>query len=90
MKAITLRNIPPNLSRRIERRAKEKGSSMNKTVIQILDDALGTSKKRADKLHHDLDHLAGSWSGDEAREFDEDLASQRKIDPELWRPEPRR
>ena len=84
MKAITLRNIPPDLSRRIERRAKEKGSSMNKTVIQILEDALGTSKKRAGKLHHDLDQLAGSWSDDEAREFDEDLAAQRKIDPELW------
>ena len=84
MKAITLRNIPADLSRRIERRAKEKGSSLNRTVIQILNDALGTSIRRAAKLHHDLDHLAGSWSEDEAREFDEDLAAQRKIDPELW------
>ncbi len=84
MKAITLRNIPPNLSRRIERKAKEKGSSMNRTVIQILEDALGTSKKRAAELHHDLDHLAGSWSEDEAAEFNEDLAAQRRIDPELW------
>ncbi len=84
MKAITLRNIPPNLSRRIERRAKEKGSSLNKTVIQVLEDALGASKKRTVQLHHDLDHLAGSWSEDEAAEFDEDLAAQRRIDPELW------
>ena len=85
MKAITLRNIPPDLSRRIERRAKERGSSLNKTVIQVLEDGLGTSKKRAVQLHHDLDHLAGSWSEDEAREFEEDLAAQRKIEPELWR-----
>ena len=85
MKAITLRNIPPDLSRRIERRAEEKGSSLNRTVIQILEDAFGTSKKRAVQLHHGLDHLAGSWSEDEAREFEEDLAAQRKIDPELWR-----
>ena len=85
MKAITLRNIPPDLSCRIERRAKEKGSSLNKTVIQILEDALGASKKRAIQLHHDLDHLAGSWSEDEARKFEEDLAAQRKIDPEPWR-----
>ena len=85
MKAITLRNVPPNLGRRIERRAKEKGLSMNRTVIQILEDALGTSNKRAAQLHHDLDHLAGSWSEVEAREFDEDLAAQRRIDPDLWR-----
>lgn len=83
MKAITLRNIPADLSRRIERRAK-KGLSLNRTVIQILDEALGTSTKRAAKLHHDLDHLAGSWSENEAREFEADLAAQRKIDPELW------
>ncbi len=85
MKAITLRNLPPDLSRRIERKAKEQGSSMNKTVIRILEAALGTSKNRNATLSHDLDHLAGSWSEAEAAEFDEDLAAQRKIDPELWR-----
>ena len=85
MKAITLRNLPPNLGRRLERKAKEKGSSLNKTVIGILEAALETSRKRNTRLHHDLDHLAGLWSEDEAREFDEDLAAQRKIDPELWR-----
>ena len=84
MKAITLRNIPADLSCRIERRAKEKGLRLNRTVIQILDEALGTSTKRAAKLHHDLDHLAGSWSENEAPEFEADLAAQRKIDPELW------
>ena len=85
MNAITLRNIPPNLSRRVEQRAKEKGLSMNRTVIQILEDSLGTSNKRAAQLHHDLDHLAGSWSKVEAKEFDEDLTAQRRVDPELWR-----
>jgi len=37
------------------------------------------------ELHHDLDHLAGTWSDEEAAEFDAALAEQRKIDPELWR-----
>ena len=35
-------------------------------------------------LHNDLDFLAGSWSRAEADGFDEELARQRKIDPELW------
>jgi hypothetical protein len=34
-------------------------------------------------LHHDLDHLAGTWKEDP--EFDEALRLQRQIDPELWR-----
>ena len=35
------------------------------------------------QLHHDLDHLAGTWSDEEAAEFDAALAEQRKIEPEL-------
>ena len=34
--------------------------------------------------HHDLDHLAGTWSPEEAREFEAALTEQRQIDPELW------
>lgn len=35
------------------------------------------------ELHGDLDHLAGTWTDEEAAEFDAALAEQRKIDPEL-------
>ena len=55
------------------------------TVNQLLKKIFAVSKMRRDGLHHDLDHLAGSWSADEAAEFDKDLAAQRKIDQELWR-----
>jgi hypothetical protein len=37
------------------------------------------------KLHHDLDHLAGTWSDEEAAAFDAALLEQRRVDPELWR-----
>lgn len=40
--------------------------------------------KRARELHYDLDHLAGTWSEEEAAAFDTALAEQRRIDPELW------
>lgn len=33
---------------------------------------------------NDLDALAGSWTKEEADAFDEHLADQRKIDPELF------
>ena len=36
------------------------------------------------ELHDDLNHLSGTWSDEEAAEFDAALAEQRKIDPELW------
>lgn len=86
MKAITLRNLPAQLARRIEEEASATGASLNKTVIRLLQRATGLGEPAtAEVRHHDLDHLAGAWSAEEAAEFDRVLAEQRQIDPELWR-----
>jgi len=87
MKAITLRNLPPELAKTIRQKAEEQGTSMNKAVIHLLEEGTGIrGKKNGEKsLHHDLDSLAGSWTRDEAEEFDKSLASQRTIDLELWK-----
>ena len=58
-------------------------SSLNKAVLRMLDEASGRSAAPR-VLHHDLDHLAGTWSEEEAQAFDAALAEQRPIDPELW------
>lgn len=86
MKAITLRNLPPRLSRQIETLARELGLSINKTVIRLLEERLGTAKHRAEReiLYNDLDDLAGAWTVEEARAFERDLKRQRRIDKELW------
>lgn len=70
MAVITLRNIRAKLRQVIEKRAYKDGSSLNETVIR--------------GLHHDLDHLAGTWSEEEAAAFEAALAEQRRVDPELW------
>jgi len=51
---------------------------------RIREEGLPISEKAAGQYHDDLDHLAGTWSDEEAAEFDAALAEQRKIDPELW------
>ena len=84
MNAITLRNIPLEIQEAIERRAHDEGLSFNKTVLRMLEEALGLGSGRGDRLHHDLDHLAGTWSQEEADEFDAAVAEERRIDPELW------
>lgn len=84
MKALTLRHLTPELARAIERKAHEAGTSLSGAVIALLEQATGLAKKRR-IVHHDLDHLIGSWSAEKARAFNEDLARQRKIDPELWK-----
>ena len=87
MKAITLRNLPPELSREIESRSQILGLSLNKTVLKLLQEALLPQEDAplGARRHDDLDELAGSWSEAEAAEFDRSLEAQRQIDPELWR-----
>jgi hypothetical protein len=85
MKVITLRNLPPVVARLIEHRSARTGLSLNKTVIQLLEERLGVSGRPADvESHRDLDDLAGVWTDEEACEFDRILEGQRRIDPELW------
>ena len=85
MKTITLRNIPPQLARKLERKAKAKGMSLTKVVIEIVEEGMGLRKGEQPVLHHDLDSLAGTWTKAEARAFERSLRDQRSIDPELWR-----
>ncbi len=81
MNAITLRNIPREIQEAIQHRSRDEGLSFNKTVLRMLEEALGLRRGTSRALHHDLDHLAGTWSQEEADEFDAALAEQRRIDP---------
>jgi len=85
MKAVTLRNLPPELARVIRRQSAERKTSINKTVISLLEGATNTQRKKQVSLYHDLDALAGTWTEQEAAEFEEALAQQRGIDPDLWK-----
>lgn len=85
MKAITLRNFPASLDRTIRQRAKKKGVSVNIVVISLLQDHLGESEMQPVCRYHDLDGFAGSWSKQETEAFEETLAQQRAIDPEMWK-----
>ena len=86
MKAITLRNLPPDVARTVQQRAKQKKTSVNKAVIVLLEESVGgKGKKKAPVRYHDLDHLAGTWTKEEAAAFEVLIAEQRTIDPELWK-----
>lgn len=86
MKTITLRNLSPELARLVRRRAQERGTSLARAVVGLLEERLGIrGGGAAPAVHDDLDALAGSWTDEEAACFEKALAEQRPIDPELWR-----
>jgi plasmid stability protein len=88
-RTITIRNMPEQLERRIETMAADEGASLAQTVIRLLlratglggsGDSGGAGRGRS----HELDALAGTWSADDAAEFDASLQELRRTDPELW------
>ncbi len=84
MNAITVRNLPPAVAKAVKQKARKEKLSLNKAVIKLLEEATGTEQKKK-VLHHDLDHLAGTWSEAEYQEFMAALREQRQIDPEMWK-----
>ncbi len=85
MKPVTLRNVPKEIAKEIERRAQIQRISMNRAVITLLEDAMGSAgspKTRA--VHHDLDHLSGKWTKSNAAQLHKNLSAVRKVDKDLW------
>ncbi len=88
VRTITIRKMPWDLELRIEAIAAEEGASLARTVIRLLMRATGLRQadlsEETGQRHHDLDDFAGTWSDEEAEEFDRSVASQRRVDPEVW------
>jgi hypothetical protein len=81
VKALTVRNLPGEVAEALERERRRRGSSLNQTVIDLLRVSLGAGVTRANGLRK----LAGTWSDDECRTFEEAIASLETVDHELWR-----
>ncbi|MDJ0867415.1 MAG: antitoxin [Myxococcota bacterium] len=84
-KQLTIRSISARLRAALEREARRRGQSLNKTVLALLAERLGLTESAAPIEYDDLDELAGTWSKSEATRFDENLHAQRQVDPKLWR-----
>jgi hypothetical protein len=85
MKTISLRNIPPEVENAIRAKARQKKISVNRAVIELLEERVGILKERRKTVHDDLDELAGVWSAREAKAFQQVVEIARQIDKDLWR-----
>jgi len=85
MKTITIRGIEPELENRLRETARANGDSLNATVLKLLRRVLNLDKRPVFPEHHDLDHLAGTWTAADEKEFRETQEQFERIDEELWR-----
>ena len=75
---ITLRNVDPELSRRLRAVSAERGESLNSTVLRLLKDAVGLDARR-DRLRRYV-----TWTADDLSEFTNALRAQRVVDERYW------
>jgi plasmid stability protein len=82
LKYLTVRNLPADLARALEREKARSGASLNQTVIELLRRALGLAEI---ERSNGLAALAGTWSAEDLAEFEAAVADFERIDEELWR-----
>lgn len=83
--AITVRNLPPAVAKAVREKARREKLSLNKAVVRLLEEATGQPPARRVARHDDFEKYAGTWSREEADQFDACLAEMRRVDPRDWR-----
>lgn len=83
MRQITVRLSDPELEERIRRMAKETGKSLNRVVLDLLNGETGKERKKL--AGESLAKLAGGWSDQDAREFEEAVEIFERIDEKIWK-----
>ena len=87
MNQLTIRGFDDDLERSIRQLAAREGISLNRAVIRLLrrGAGLGERNRDANTVGASLDHLIGTWSADDAAEFDSALADLSRVDEAMWK-----
>jgi hypothetical protein len=80
---LTVRNLPAAISRALEREKRRRGTSLNRTVIELLGQGLGVDS--AAGRSNGLGRFAGTWSQADHDEFEAAVKAMEEVDSEVWR-----
>jgi plasmid stability protein len=75
---LTIRGVSDEVGRRLESISRERGQSLNATVVAILESAVGFEERRARLARY------ATWSEEDRLEFEAALAQQRLVDDADW------
>ena len=85
MSQITIRGLEADLENKIRTEAKRSGKSLNRVILDLLENTSGHNNRSVHKPKADsLRNLAGGWSRDEATEFIASVKLCEQIDEEMW------
>jgi len=83
MAYLTVRKVPIDVAKALRAETRRRGKSLNRTVIELLQQALGLGWDSPGA--NGLEKLAGTWSQEELDTFESATAVFEHIDEEQWR-----
>ena len=84
MANLSLRGLDDTTMSRLRSRARRRGISVNRLIVETLQQQYSAGARTFD----DLDALAGTWTKAEAEAFATAIAPFAEIEPDLWAAEP--
>ena len=78
-KQMTIRGIPEEVAGKLLRLSRERGRSVNTTVLEILSQAVGMDARRERLARY------ATWTSEDLAQVEDAVAAQRVIDDSLWR-----
>lgn len=86
MATLSIRGLDEKTAKILKDQARRSGRSVNLQVLELIRKGLGlTAPGAGSHAYTDLDHLAGTWSAKDAKEFAQRTEAFEAIDEELWR-----
>lgn len=85
MSTMTIRGLDDLTIKALKEKAKQEGTSVNAALVKLLTEELGLKKKKRMVVYNDLDHLAGTWSDKEYKEFQKIIRDFETIDETIWK-----
>jgi hypothetical protein len=85
MANISVRGVEDKALRKLKETARRRGISLNGLITEMLNEGTGQKRAVTPVEHDDLDRLAGTWTTQETREFQDATATSGQVDEKLWR-----
>lgn len=86
MTVISIRGVDERAIFRLKQQAEVEGASLNSLVVRVLETAAGVrAANKQPQRFDDLNALQGTWSHDDACEFESATGDFSAIDPGLWK-----
>ena len=85
MSSFTVHDLDPTVARLLKQRARAEGTSVNRAIKRILEEALGARPASRQKNRKHFEKFNGMWSKAEADAFDREVADLQRVDLSDWR-----